>query len=217
MIPSTCTIVIPCTNDANHLRVLLPRLRKVLNELKSPSEILVATNTDTSDDTLAVAQQHGTRTVSASESGYGAALQAAFAACSTDYILTMDPDYSHHPAFLKYLFQMRHEADIIIASRYVPGGHSESPWYRRWASWLFNAFLGRALALPIRDLSSGYRLYRRNAIAGLNLRHNSYAILPEIGAVFQYQCGPRPYCRLAAVKLVPLWLENHFLKQCKPV
>lgn len=85
-----------------------------------------------------------------------------------DFVVEMDADLSHLPSDLPGLLQAAQEADLVIGSRYVPGGKTENfSWFRvlnsKVARWLSILFLG----LDYADPTSGYRVYRREALAKL--------------------------------------------------
>ncbi|MFQ5852423.1 MAG: methyltransferase domain-containing protein [Candidatus Binatia bacterium] len=101
--------------------------------------------------------------------------------CSLEpYIVTMDADLSHRPAFLQEFWKRRDEAEILIASRYVPGGRADISWFRRLLSRILNRTYRRLLSLPLRDLSSGFRMYRRDVLPGLKLQARDFDLLEEI-------------------------------------
>jgi dolichol-phosphate mannosyltransferase len=98
--------------------------------------------------------------------GRGAAVIAAFKKGLADpryaYLFEMDADFSHHPRDVpKFLHKLR-ECDMVIGSRYVPGGGT-SEWgvLRPVLSWLANKYIGLVAGIPVRDTTSGYRGYRR--------------------------------------------------------
>jgi SAM-dependent methyltransferase len=93
--------------------------------------------------------------------------------------LTLDADLSHEPAFAAKLWRARTEADIIIASRYVRGGTAFAGTSRVWLSRLLNLWLRRVLSIPVRDLSSGFRLYRREILCNLRLEAQNFEVLEE--------------------------------------
>ena len=103
----------------------------------------------------------------AEKGGRGAAVIAAFKKGLADsrgyaYLFEMDADFSHHPRDLpKFLDKLR-ECDMVIGSRYVPGGGT-SEWglLRPLLSWLANKYIGLVAGIPVRDTTSGYRGYRR--------------------------------------------------------
>lgn len=172
-------IVVPCLNEAANLELLLPKVHQVVTALAIPGDVYVVDGGST-DGTPEVAERLGARVIQQRGKGYGGALKTAIEDIDATYIITLDADYSHHPAILEYLYESRHLADIIIASRYIVQGHAKMPLSRRILSGVLNRVFAGILDLPYRDLSSGYRLYRREAVASLNLEHETYAVLQEI-------------------------------------
>jgi dolichol-phosphate mannosyltransferase len=112
--------------------------------------------------------------------GYGGALKTGFKAARGRYTLTMDADLSHSPTFIRDLWQRRQTAEISIASRYVPGGRADMPRTRYWLSLVLNGFFSRGLSLPVRDMSSGFRLYRTDALRDQPLTGRNFDVLQEI-------------------------------------
>lgn len=172
-------VVIPCLNEAQNLTLLLPQLGAVLQELAVPAQVYVIDGGST-DGTPAVAERLGARVIRQRGTGYGGAIKTAFEDIEATYIITLDADLSHHPAIVKYLYEMRDQAEIVIASRYVNQGYAAMPWSRRLLSGALNRIFRRILDLPVHDLSSGFRLYHRKAIAALNIEFTTYAVLQEI-------------------------------------
>jgi len=111
---------------------------------------------------------------------YGRALRRGLEQAAGEYVLTLDADGSHDPSFLAAIWAARREAEVVIASRYVEGGSADMPGVRRTLSRMLNGVLRRGLSLPYSDLSSGYRLYRRAAVATLPLQATGFDILQEI-------------------------------------
>ncbi|MBF6589986.1 MAG: polyprenol monophosphomannose synthase [Ktedonobacterales bacterium] len=105
-----------------------------------------------------------------------------------DLVFEMDADYSHDPRYLPRFFEMIQEADLVIGSRYVPGGGTPN-WspLRRFISGGGNIFARAVLGIPIRDCTSGYRCYRTAALRTLNLgaiRAQGYAFQVELAYNF---------------------------------
>ena len=172
-------VVIPAWNERENLELLLPALKEVLTGLGLAAEIVVADG-GSHDGTREAAERRGARVVLQEERGYGGALLAGFAATTAPYIVTMDADLSHRPVFLEDFWKRRDEAEVLIASRYVAGGRADMGWLRRLLSRILNRTYRRALSLPLRDLSSGFRLYRRDALAGITLQARDFDVLEEI-------------------------------------
>jgi dolichol-phosphate mannosyltransferase len=100
------------------------------------------------------------------------------------FICQMDADLSHDPLDLPRLVSACDDADLVIGSRYVPGGRVRN-WPRRRV--LLSAFANRYVraitGLPVRDCTSGFRCWRREAVERLPLGRilsNGYAFLVEL-------------------------------------
>jgi SAM-dependent methyltransferase len=97
-----------------------------------------------------------------------------------EFIVTMDADLSHAPSVIARLWARRHEAEIVIASRYVEGGTAEMPWSRYVLSRVLNRVFSRGLGLRVGDMSSGFRLYRAASLPPLDDLPRDFDILQAI-------------------------------------
>jgi dolichol-phosphate mannosyltransferase len=157
------SVVIPVWNGEHSLGRLLPRLSSVLTSaIAGPTEVLVVL--PDGDPVGPQVERTGATVVWVKESGYGHALNAGLARARGQWIVTMDADFSHHPEFIRTLWLRRRDADVLIASRYVPGAFAAMPLTRRIASRALNRVYRTALALPYQDLSSGFRMYGRRVV-----------------------------------------------------
>src|SRR5207248_4878739 len=179
--PSPCalSVVLPALNEAASLERMLPDLFSALRALDLAAEVIVIDG-GSQDSTVEVARRHGARTILQEGPGYGGALRTGFGAARGDDILTLDADGYHDPTFLRDVWSARESAEVVIASRYVLGGRAEMPWTRLLLSRTLNLAFRRGLSLPARDLSSGFRLYARRAIARLDLAATDFDVLEEI-------------------------------------
>lgn len=119
--------------------------------------------------------------------GLGTAYLAGFEyglARSYSHILTMDCDYSHHPRYLAAMLEAARETDLVIGSRYVPGGGITNwPLRRRILSRFANFYTRVLLRLPVRDCTAGFRCYAREVLESVdtsNIRSSGYAFLEEM-------------------------------------
>jgi dolichol-phosphate mannosyltransferase len=161
-------VVILALNERDNLDRLLPDLKGVLKEIDVAADLVVVDG-GSSDGTQEVARRWGVRVVEQLEP-----------ATTASYVVTMDADLSHRPVFLREFWKRRGEAELVIASRYVEGGWADMSAARRLLSLLLNAVYRRVLSLPFRDLSSGFRMYCRDAIERLAIRARDFDALEEI-------------------------------------
>jgi dolichol-phosphate mannosyltransferase len=183
------SVIIPVKNEGGNIGSLLGNLRKVLADLRVSHEIIVIDG-DSDDDTVAQARGYTDQLIVQKEPGYGNALKEGFARAVGEYILTMDGDLSHPTEFVRSMYHKRAEADLIIASRYIPGGTAEMPAWRKALSRILNVAFSTLLSLPIKDISSGYRLYRSSVLHKLELKNEDFSILEE-SAIKMWNRGDR--------------------------
>jgi dolichol-phosphate mannosyltransferase len=111
------------------------------------------------------------------KAGLGAAYLAGFAtALRGDHqvVVEMDADGSHAPEDLPALLAALDDADVVLGSRYVPGGAVLNwPAHREWLSRGGNLYSRLALGVPIRDITGGYRAFRRQVLEELDLHEVS--------------------------------------------
>ncbi len=173
------SVILPVVNEAENLSALIPRLIALLDRERLTHEIVVVDG-ESSDGTRETAEALGARVVAERRRGYAGALETGIAEARGDYLLTLDADQSHDPDFIVKMWRARSRADIVVASRYALGGVAYSGFVRRFTSWLLNVVLRRVLSMPVRDLSSGYRLYRREVLANLELTATNFEVVEEI-------------------------------------
>ena len=173
------SVLIPVLNERDNLVALLPRLQRVLAQLGCTYEVVVVDG-GSRDGTVEAAEGLGARVLVQRAPGYGGALREGFTAASGAYVLTLDADLSHDPDFIIKLWRERERADVVIASRYVKGGVAYMPLNRKRLSRVLNRFFALGLGLPVRDMSSGFRLYRSSVFAGLGLQGRNFDILEEV-------------------------------------
>lgn len=189
------SVVIPALNEAENLAGLLPLVRQRLDGLGIAYEIVVVDEL-ADEATRRVAGENGARLLSPPGRGYGNALRAGFEQARGAYLITMDADLSHPPDFLAELWAARRQGEVVIASRYVAGGRAQMPLGRLALSWVLNLVFSRGLDLPVRDMSSGYRLYRTRALRRCQTVNRDFDVLQELlvkMAVEGYRICERPF------------------------
>jgi dolichol-phosphate mannosyltransferase len=119
--------------------------------------------------------------------GLGSATWAAMHAAidrGYDFLITLDADWAHPPESLPELIRAAADADVVIGSRYCPGGAVAGPsWRRRAISRTLNRVTRVVLGWPVRDASTAYRVYRVELLRKVDftrLAAAGYSYLEEI-------------------------------------
>jgi dolichol-phosphate mannosyltransferase len=167
-------VAIPTYNEAENLGPVVARLRASVPE----ADVLVVDDgspdgTGDIADRLAAADTSVHVLHRAEKAGLGAAYIAGFRwalADGYDVVVEMDSDGSHAPEELPRLLTALREADLVIGSRWVPGGQIRNwPLYRQIISIGGSTYARVLLRFPVRDSTSGYRAFRRQVLEALKL------------------------------------------------
>lgn len=175
------SVLIPTLNEKENLLRLIPKLQQILPQLVSANEYeIILIDGGSHDGTQELASQLNVQLIRQRLPGYGGAIQEGFRFAQGMWIFTLDADLSHGPMYFHSLWRLREEAEIIIASRYVPGGKVTMPLVRIILSRILNFVFSYGLSMQIKDMSSGFRLYRKSAIEKMLLISRDFDILEEI-------------------------------------
>jgi dolichol-phosphate mannosyltransferase len=168
-------VIVPTYNEADNIRPILTRVRAAAPE----AHVLVADD-DSPDgtgkiaDELAAADDHVHVLHRADKEGLGAAYLAGFAwGLERDYgvLVEMDADGSHQPEELPRLLTALGSADLVLGSRWVPGGRVVNwPRSRKYLSRGGSLYSRILLDVPLRDVTGGYRAFRAETLRGLGMR-----------------------------------------------
>ena len=167
-------MVIPTYNEVENLSWVVGRLRTA-----APDFDVLIVDDNSPDGTGRVAQALATADAAVSvlqraeKAGLGAAYVAGFRLAldrGYDVIGEMDADGSHQPEQLARLVTALGDADLVIGSRWVPGGAVVNwPFARRLLSRGGNLYVRVLLGLHVRDATAGFRLYRRETLEKIDL------------------------------------------------
>ena len=205
---STHAIIIPTYNERENILLLV---EKVVDLGLDSQVIIVDDNSPDGTGQLAdqlAAEHAGVSVIHRSgKLGLGTAhiagMKAALASGAAN-ILTMDADFSHHPHFIPDLLAALERFDLVIGSRYVPGGgtrYCTAP--RKALSRGANLVARTVLSLGAGDATAGFRGYRREVLESIALDEivsNGYSFLIEM----LYRCQRRGW----SVGEVPIIFEN---------
>lgn len=168
-------MVIPTYNE----RQMLPEITRAVLALPGRWRVLVVDDSSPDGtgelaDEIARANPRLTVLHRARKEGLGPAYVAGFREAlsrpDVDFVHEMDADLSHDPADLPRLLEAANEADLVIGSRYVPQGRTEG-WglRRRLLSRWGNEYVRVVLGLAVRDLTAGFRCWRRHLLEAVDL------------------------------------------------
>jgi len=170
----TALVVIPTYNEAANLERLSTAI------LAQPNCSLLIVDDNSPDGTGALADElskHSAGRVSVihrpGKLGLGTAYVAGFREALRsphDFVVQMDADFSHNPVDVPRLIAACDRADVAIGSRYVSGGGAENWPFIRWLiSRGGSLYTQVILGLPVRDPTSGFKCFRREALASIDL------------------------------------------------
>jgi dolichol-phosphate mannosyltransferase len=168
-------VILPTYNEAENLERIAGA---VLERLPVSRQVLIVDD-NSPDGTGEIADRLAAASESVSvlhrerKEGLGPAYLAGFRVAlgsGAQRIVEMDADFSHDPAYLPALIEATENADLAIGSRYVPGG-GVTEWgaFRRFVSRGGSAYARAALGLPIRDLTGGFKCFRREVLEAIDL------------------------------------------------
>ncbi len=177
--PIEVSVLVLTLNEEKNVAPLLSNLKHLLAKMGVSHEIIVVDG-GSKDKTVDVARANGAQVIVQQERGYGQALNEGFSVSRGRYVLTMDADLSHPPGFVESLWKARKKGEVVVASRYVPGADFKAPMFRKILSRILNVVFTRVLSVPIKDISSGFRLYRREALQGITIKGTNFEALEEI-------------------------------------
>ncbi len=223
--PIALAVVIPTYNEAENLAEItrqlfalpLPNLRLIVVDDNSPDgtgaladRLAAEFNTDQSTRRMTVIHRKGKTGLG---TAYVAGMQQALAA-GAEFVVQMDADFSHSPGYIPQMLGviLSTGTDVIIGSRYVPGGSLDQrwSWWRRLLSWWANLYSRAVLHIHVRDMTAGFKLWRRQALLDIglrNIRSNGYVFQVEM-AYLSEKLGYR-------IIEVPIHFEDRRIGQSK--
>ena len=197
-------VVVPTYNEADNLAWVVERLRAAEPEV----DVLVVDDgspdgTGEIADRLAASDPQVRVLHRAVKEGLGAAYIAGFRwalAEGYDVIGEMDADGSHQPEQLHRLLDALADADLVIGSRWVPGGSVVNwPRSRELLSRGGNLYVRVLLGMGVKDATAGFRLFRRSTLEKIDLD-----LVRSTGYVFQSDLAYRTVCAGLTVREVPI-------------
>ena len=179
------TMVVPTYNEKDRLAELVARLFDAAATTGLALELVVVDdNSPDGTGQLAdeLAKSYRLKVIHrAGKLGLGTAVVEGFAVAAADVVGVMDADFSHPPSLVPKMYAAfrQTQADVLVASRYIPGGSTPDwPFKRRLLSRVA-CMLARPLS-PIRDAASGFFLIRHEIARNVNIKAGGFKICLEL-------------------------------------
>lgn len=183
-------ICIPTYNEAENIGPLLEQLRSLY-----AYPLLIVIDDGSTDGTIEIVEQIKARLPNIlllrrpKKDGLGQAYRAGFQLAlgrGARFVCQMDGDLSHPPEYILPLYDAIHGADLVIGSRYIPGGACEGwAWHRRTLSKLGNLYARAFVSKAVHDLTGGFNMWRREALQSIDwtaINSRGYAFQVELKA-----------------------------------
>jgi dolichol-phosphate mannosyltransferase len=185
-------LILPTYNEAENIEPFVRAVTGQLEAMGTPYTVLIVDDgspdgTGHIADRLAGELPHLQVLHRPRKAGLGRAYLAGFEVAleaGAELVLEMDSDFSHDPADLPRLIAASNAADLVLGSRYVPGG-GVTDWglLRRLVSRGGSAYARLLLGVPVRDLTGGFKCFNRRVLEGIELDHvqaNGYQFQIEL-------------------------------------
>jgi dolichol-phosphate mannosyltransferase len=202
-------IVMPTYNEAANLDAVVRAAAAELQRLAADRFRILVVDDNSPDGTGEIADRLAAEHVEVEvlhrteKAGLGPAYLAGFAhalAGGAEYVFEMDADFSHNPRYLGDMLRAAEDADLVLGSRYVPGG-GVSDWglLRRVISRGGGIYARLILGVEVRDLTGGFKCIRRSVLESIDLPS-----LRAAGYVFQIEVTYRAILAGFTVREVPI-------------
>ncbi len=212
-------IVIPTYNEADNIE----KLTNALFDLPFTDQHLIIVDDASPDGTGALADklaaqhpQEMTVMHRPGKFGLGTAYAKGFQvalAMGADVVVQMDADFSHSPKYIPEMVKQLENYDVVVGSRYVPGGSLDErwSWWRYMLSWWANhAYARLILSIKAKDATAGFKAFRRSVLEAIDLSQlisNGYVFQVEMA----YLCQKLDFSILE----LPIYFEDRRIGQSK--
>jgi dolichol-phosphate mannosyltransferase len=211
--PPRVWLTIPTYNEAGNIERLLRAAHSELQRVAPDDHRIVVVDDNSPDATGRIADRVADEIPAVevlhrvAKEGLGHAYRAGFRYAlegGAELVLVMDADFSHDPAHLPAIVAAADDADLVLGSRYVPGGAIvDWPPLRRLLSRWGGIYARRVLGLEVRDLTGGYRCIRRPVLEAIDT-----VALRSQGYVFNIEFAYRALLAGFRVREVPITFSD---------
>lgn len=210
------TVIVPTYNEAENLPRIVPAILAALPEARvlvvddlSPDGTGdIADGLAAADARVRVSHRDGPRGLGpAYLHGFRLALEDP----RCDFIFEMDADFSHQPRYLPDFLRAARDADLVLGCRYMPGGGIEGWGPHRLAISRAGTLYARAvLGLPYRDLTGGFKCFRRRVLETIDL-----SAVRSVGYAFQIELTWRAWQAGFLIREIPIVFPDRTVGESK--
>ncbi|MBU1628132.1 polyprenol monophosphomannose synthase [bacterium] len=201
-------VVLPTYNEAKNIGELITKILEIHESLN-----VLVVDDNSPDGTWKIVEEMEKSNprvklfLRTAERGRGTAGIAGFIKAledGGDNIIEMDADFSHNPAYLEEMLSLINEYDVVIGSRFEPGGGERGRHpARKYITQLANLYIRIILGIKVKDATSGYRCFKRHVMQSINLEKMN-AKGPEVVQEVLYAVTKKGY----KIKEIPIIFEE---------
>ena len=164
------SVILPSYNERGSLEALIPALSDILDKEGYRDREIIVVDDNSPDGTAEAVRKLAQRDpgvrliVRLKERGLASAVQHGIQEAHGGVLVVMDSDFNHHPDDVPRLLREIDRYDIVVGSRYVPGGAMETSKPRYYLSFFFNLFIRLLLGLNSTDNLSGFFAVRKSVM-----------------------------------------------------
>ncbi len=171
------TVLLLTKNEANNLKAIIPQIKSILDKISMKYEVVVV-DAGSNDGSKELCEKLGVGFMVQKEPGFGRALADGISFSRGERILTIDADLQHDPKTIPRMLNTN--SDVVIGSRWIEDTAVNLPFPRKILSLGLNAVFSKFLKINVKDMSSNFRLYRKDVFEDMKIEGKNFDVLQEI-------------------------------------
>lgn len=174
------SIILPSFNEEENLKIILPKLNSILSSVGTEFEIIVVDAKNSCDNSEDVCKKFNAKYSKQIDMGYADAFRKGITESVNELILIVDADNSQDIDKIPQMYsEIISGADVVIGSRYTEGGITDDPPISVLMSKLLNNTYRILLGFKEKDVSTDFRIYKKQMLDGLVTQCNDFDVIEE--------------------------------------
>lgn len=177
------SIIIPAHNEENNIEKIIKDINGILKNIKNEIIVVNDCSTDKTAEILKKIKLKNLKVVNrAPPNGFGRAIRSGFEAASGDIIITVMADFSDDPNdILKLIKKIEEGYDVVCGSRFINDSYVDGyPFIKLLANRIYNRIFGLMFFSNIKDISNGFKAYRKEVIKKTSPKSDNFEITSEV-------------------------------------